>query len=140
SARRAWRARARGERRGAEPVGGAAAGGVAVRRAGLEQAVARAAFGEQRHAGLRMGRIEDLDAVDALRLEAIERGEHLLRVGDVPERVRPHRDAAGVVDRGDRRLHGRRGTGDEGRRAGYEVALEEALRAVAHAGRAVRAT
>ena len=57
-----------------------------------------------------MGDVEGLHAVHPERGEAVDRGEHVGGVGDVPEGMRPDREAAGVVDR-------LQGLGDGGRLA-----------------------
>ncbi len=83
---------------------------VEVGGAGGEQAQLGAAVGEQLGVLACVGDVEGLDAVDPERVEALDRGQHFPWIGDVPERVRPDGDAAGVVDRLD-------GLGDGGRLA-----------------------
>src|SRR4051812_23819697 len=85
-------------------------GAVEVGRAGGDQAALDA--GGVRDLGLlaRVRDVERLDAVQAVGGEAVDRGDDVGGRVDVPERVRPDGEAAGVVDRAD-------GLGDRGRGA-----------------------
>src|SRR3712207_8656484 len=70
---------------------------------------------EQQRLLARVGDVEGLDAVDAVALEALEGLDRLVVGLEVPERVGPDRDAAGVVDRLDRLGDGGHRAADEGR-------------------------
>ena len=106
----------------------AVVGAVEVGGAGAEQAERCAARGDQLGLLARVGDVEGLDAVDAERVEAVDRREHFVGVGEVPERVRPHGDAAGVVDRLDRLGDGGRLAQAEGGRALDQVGRGSASR------------
>ena len=103
----------------------AVVGSVEVGGAGGEQAEGGAALGEQLGLLARVGDVEGLDAVDAERVEAVDAGEHFVGVGDVPEGVRPHGDAAGLVDGVDGLGDGGRLAQAEGGRALDQVAADE---------------
>jgi hypothetical protein len=110
---------------GPEAVEERMGGAVEVGRARGEQAELGAACRDPRRLLGAVGGIERLDAVEA------ERGEVLDPLGDdggivdVPERVRPDGDAAGLVHDLDRLGHVRRRAPTERGRARYEIGLEE---------------
>ena len=62
-----------------------------------------------------VGRVEGLDAVEPERREAVDGLEHGLARVDVPERMGPDGDAAGLVDERDGLGHGRLGPPPVGR-------------------------
>ena len=110
---------------GAEGVEARMVGPVEVGRAGAQQAALLArARGEQRLLA-RVRDVERLDAVQAVAGEAVDDRDDLVGMVDVPERMRPDRDAAGRVDRGDRLGDRRRSAAAVGRSAGDQVGLEE---------------
>src|SRR5207244_12218582 len=87
------------ELEGSEAVELRVPGGMEVGRPGLEQALARAALREQRDLPLVVGRVEDLDAVEPERYEALQGRQDRAGIGQVPERVRPRGHTARRVDR-----------------------------------------
>ena len=102
-------------------------GPVEVGRAGGEQPARLARLVQQQRLLARVLGVEALDAVEPLRREALDRAQHLVRVVDVPERVRPHRHAAGGVDDLDRLLDGRPRARDVRLRARHQVGREQLL-------------
>ena len=98
---------------------------VEVGRAGGQEAALGAVRGDE--AGLLgvVGRVEGLDAVEPERREAVDGLEHGLARVDVPERMGPDGDAAGLVDERDGLGHGRLGPPPIGRRARDEIGLEQ---------------
>src|SRR5213080_493984 len=70
------------------------AGAVEVGRARAEQAKLRAAARHEARLRLGVGDVERLDPVEPERREAIDGGQDVAGLVDVPERMRPHRDAA----------------------------------------------
>jgi hypothetical protein len=110
---------------GAEAVEARVGGTVEVSRAGRQQVALGAGLDDDARADGVVGRVEGLDAVEAELGEAVDRVEDRLGVADVPERVRPHGDAAGLVDDRDRLGHGRRRARAEGGRPGHEISLEK---------------
>jgi hypothetical protein len=110
---------------GAEAVEERMSGAVEVGRAGGEQAELGAALGDRRRLLCVVGGVEGLDAVEPEVGEAIDACDDRLRVVDVPERVRPDGDAAGLVYHLDRLRDRRRGAATERRRARYQVGLQK---------------
>ncbi len=114
---------------GAEAVEEGVGGAVEVGRARREQAALRAALRDERGLLRVVGRVEGLDAVEARRLEPIDGVQDGRRVLDVPERMRPDGDAAGLVHERDRLGDGRDGPAAVRGGAGDEIGLEQ-LRSV----------
>jgi hypothetical protein len=110
---------------GAEAVEQRMGGTVEVGRAGGEQAEVRAVLGDRRRLVHVVGGVEGLDAVEAELGEAVDPLDDRGDVGDVPERVGPHRDSAGLVHDLDRLRHRRRGPASERRRARYQIGLQK---------------
>jgi hypothetical protein len=110
---------------GAEAVEARVVGAVEVGRARGQQAVRGTALDDHARADGVVGRVEGLDPVDPQLHEPVDRVEHGVRVPDVPKRVRPHRDAAGLVDDGDGLGHRRRGARAEGRRPWHQIGLQK---------------
>ena len=105
-------------------------GRVEVGRAGGEEPALGAGVVEQQRLLARVGDVEDLDAVEAVGPEGVDRGDHRRGVVDVPERVRPHGHPARRVDDADRLGDGRAGAADVRRRTRHEVGREEGVAAV----------
>jgi hypothetical protein len=110
---------------GAEAVEERVGRAVEVGRAGGQQAELAAAVGDRRRLLRVVGGVEGLDAVEPHLGEAIDVLDHRRAIADVPERVRPDGDAAGLVHDLDRLRHRRRGAAAERRRARNEIGLEE---------------
>jgi hypothetical protein len=113
------------ELEGTEAVEPRMCGAVEVGRAGGEEAELGAAVGDRRRLLRVVGGVERLDAVEAEGGEALDVLDHRGGVIDVPERVRPDGDAAGLVHDLDRLGHRRRGAPPERGRARYEIGLQE---------------
>ena len=105
-------------------------GAVEVGRPRRQQAVLVGEVRQQQRLLAVVRDVEGLDAVEARRGEAREPPQDVVVAREVPERVRPDRDAAGVVDRGDRLRDGRGRAPAVGGLAGHEVGLEERRRLV----------
>jgi hypothetical protein len=110
---------------GAEAVEQRMGGAVEVGRARGQQPELGAAVGDRRRLLRVVGGVERLDAVDAEVGEPLDVLDHRGGIGDVPERVRPDRDAAGLVHDLDRLRDRRRGAPTERGRARYEIGLQE---------------
>ena len=76
-------------------------GAVEVGRARGEEVALGAAGGDQPGVLGVMGRVEGLDAVQAERREAVDGVEHLIGPVEIPERMGPDGDPAGLVDQRD---------------------------------------
>jgi hypothetical protein len=74
--------------------------------------------------------VEGLDAVEPGVGEGVQRGQRLVHLVEVPERMRPDGDAAGRVYDLDRLRDGRPAAGDVGLRPGDQVGREEGVAAV----------
>jgi len=98
---------------------------VEVRRAGAQQAAVCGGVVKQSRLRLVVGDVEDLDPVQPQGAIALERVDHRLRVGDVPERVRPDRDASSGVDHVDGLGRGRLGAAGETRLSLDQVAADQ---------------
>jgi hypothetical protein len=113
----------------AEAVEVRVVGAVEVGRAGDEQAVLGAALDDDGRADGVVGRVEGLHPVHAELDEPVDAVDHGVGMVEVPERVRPHRDPARVMDERDR-LGDRRGRAAAvGGRARHEISLQK-LRSV----------
>jgi hypothetical protein len=110
---------------GAEAVEERMGGAVEVSRPGGEQAQLGAAVGDRRGVPRVVGRIEGLDAIEPVCGEPPDPLAHRVQIVDVPERVRPDGDAAGLVHDLDRLRHRRHGAPPERRRAGHEIGPQE---------------
>jgi hypothetical protein len=110
---------------GAEAVEERVGGAVEVGRAGREESALRAVLRDLLRSLRIVRRVEGLDAVEPLRCEAVDGGEHGRGVVDVPEGVRPDRDALGLVDDGDGLSDRGRRASSVGRGAGDEIGLEQ---------------
>jgi hypothetical protein len=113
------------ELEGPEAVEDRVVGPVEVGRARGEEVQLGAALDDHARADGVVGRVERLDPVEPDLDEAVDRVEHGLGVGHVPERVRPDGGAAGVVDDRDGLGDGRRRPAAIGGRAGDEIGLEK---------------
>ena len=105
-------------------------GAVEVGRAGGQQPARLARVVQQHRLLARVLGVEALDAVEPVGGEAPHRAQHLVGVLDVPERVRPDRHAAGVVDDLDRLLDRRARARDVGGRTRHQVGREQLLLAL----------
>jgi hypothetical protein len=100
-------------------------GAVEVGRAGGQQAELGTALDDQARADGVVGRIEGLDPVEPDLHEAVDAVQDGIGVRFVPERVRPDRDPAGVVDDLDRFRDRRRRPRAEGRRSWHQIGLQK---------------
>jgi len=113
------------ELEGPEAVEVRMGGAVEVGRAGGEQAALDAALDDERRADGVVGGVEGLHPVEAELDVAIDGVQHGVGVVDVPERMRPHGHAAGLVDERDRLGHRGRGAPAVGGRAGHQIGLQQ---------------
>jgi hypothetical protein len=100
--------------KGAEP---GVLGAVEVGRTGAQQPALSARVGEQQRLLAGERDVEGLDTVEALSRKAVDCVEDLAGIGEVPERMRPHREAVGSVNGRDRIRDRRARTTAVGRRA-----------------------
>jgi hypothetical protein len=110
---------------GPEAVEARVVGPVEVGRARRQQAPLGTDLGDEGHLGGIVRRIEGLDAVEAQRGEALDRVPNGLGADDVPERMRPDRHAAGVVNDRDRLRDGGHRARPVGGRARHQIGLEK---------------
>jgi hypothetical protein len=100
-------------------------GTVEVGRAGGQEVALGAVRGDEPGLLGVVGRVESLDAIEPERREAVDGLEHGLAGLDVPERVGPDGDPAGLVDERDGLGHGRLGPPPVGRGSGDEIGLQQ---------------
>lgn len=110
---------------GPEAVEDRVGGAVEVGRARGQEVALGAARGDEGGVLGVVGRVEGLDAVEPERREAVDGVEHLAGRVEVPERMGPDRDAAGLVDERDGLRDRRLGPPPVGGGAGDEIGLEQ---------------
>jgi len=108
----------------AEAIEARVLGPVEVARSRGQESEALAVLDDQPGLLGRVGHVERLDAVEAGRVEAVDRVDDEVVVVDVPEWMRPDGQAAGLVDELDGARGCRGGASDERRASGDEIGHE----------------